>query len=148
MFSCRSESSLNEAYTEKDTPDLDFDWLLGDWIRTNEDRDKDTYESWERVDAFAYHGFGFTLSKSDTVWQENIMLLKTEEGWTFEVTGKGDSAPTIFKLTDRSKDSFVSQNPEHDFPTQIKYFKSGEALKAIISGDGIEIPFDFERMID
>lgn len=145
LFSCRSESSSKPTYNEKDTPDLDFDWLLGDWIRTNEDGDKDTFESWAKVNASVYQGFGFTLIKTDTVWQEEMRLIKIGEGWSLEVTGKGESDPTVFQLTELSQNSFTSQNPEHDFPTEIRYFKSGEFLKAIVSGNELEIPFEFER---
>jgi len=146
LLSCAGEDSSGGVYTEETVAETHFDWLLGNWKRVNDEGEKVTYETWWKSDTSSYHGFGYTLLKSDTVWQEKIYLVKTSEGWNFEVITEGEPAPTVFKLTDISGEAFTSQNPEHDFPTQIKYSKNGESLKAIISGEGMEIPFDFERI--
>lgn len=148
LLSCKGNNNSRDIQLEESVLETNFDWLLGNWKRVNDEEGKVTYESWEKKDNSHYSGMGYTLLNTDTVWQEEMRLVKTVDGWDFEAISKGETAPTIFRLTEISRDAFTSQNPEHDFPTQIKYFKSGEALKAIISGDGMEIPFDFERMID
>ena len=148
LLSCGGNASSGEVLPEEVASEIDFDWLLGNWIRVNEEGEKMTYESWEKINASSYHGVGYTLLRSDTVWQEEMRLIKTGEDWNFEAISKGEPAPTVFKLTDISKEAFTSENPEHDFPTQIKYFKIGESLKAVIYGEGMEIPFDFERIND
>jgi hypothetical protein len=146
LISCGEGSSSTVMSRAAEESEIDFDWLIGNWVRTNEEAGKETFESWEKENSSVYHGFGFTLIKTDTIWQEEIKLIKTGEKWNFEVTGKGESDPTVFRLTELSQNSFTSQNPEHDYPTEIRYYKSGETLKAIISGDGMEIPFEFERI--
>ena len=146
LLSCGGSTPSGDISMEEVHFETEFDWLLGNWIRVNEEGEKMTHESWEKINTASYRGVGYTLLRSDTVWQEEMRLVKSDEGWNFEAISKGEPAPTVFKLTDISKEAFTSQNPEHDFPTQIKYFKSGESLKAIISGEGMEIPFDFERI--
>ena len=44
-----------------------FDWLVGDWIRTNGKASEQTYEQWQKISAEKYEGLGFTLVKKDTV---------------------------------------------------------------------------------
>ena len=62
-----------------------FDWLVGEWQRTNEKEGRETFEMWNKVTDYEYSGFGVTLQDGDT-------------------------------------------------------------LKALISGGGEEIPFDFKRV--
>lgn len=146
LLSCERKDISRDIAIEGSNSKLDFDWLLGNWKRVNDDGENLTFESWVKNDNSTYTGVGFTLLQADTVWQEQMRLINSDEGWIFEAISKGEAAPTLFPLTEISPDSFTSQNPEHDFPTQIKYFKSGEDLKAVISGEGMEIYFDFVKI--
>ena len=124
-----------------------FDWLIGDWIRTNEKKGKQTFESWNKKNDSEYIGFSFTLQNNDTIWKENVRFIKLPTGWNFEVTGKGETKPTIFTVTEIKKAGFTCENKKNEFPKQIQYFKNGNNLKAVISGNGTEIPFEFERIM-
>jgi hypothetical protein len=75
-------------------------------------------------------GFWATLKDGDTLWYENIKLVKSNILWNFEVTGQGETSPTVFELTSIEKGKFISEN----------------GLKALISGDDMEIVFDFKRI--
>lgn len=44
-----------------------FDWILGEWKRTNEKIGHNTYEKWTKISATEYRSFGFTLSGLDTI---------------------------------------------------------------------------------
>jgi len=123
-----------------------LDWLVGDWKRTNEQADKETFESWEKVNENLYTAIGYTLNKNqDTIWKEKIRLIKTQNEWDFEVTGSKDIEPTVFKLTSIDTAMFICENKENEFPKKIEYKRGGNEIKAVISGDGKQIPFDFEK---
>lgn len=135
LFSCNGK--------EKDQ--RDFKWLLGDWKRINETQDLRTFESWKKNSENEYEGFGFSLKKSDTVFKERMYLRKEAENWSLVISGVNEE-PTVFNLTDIEKRRFVAENPENEFPKKITYFDNVNSLNAIISGDGKEIIYKFEKM--
>ncbi|MGB5699609.1 DUF6265 family protein [Muriicola sp.] len=122
-----------------------FDWILGNWIRTNETEGAETYENWKKDSSTEYIGFSYTMQHKDTVWQENIRLFKTAETWSFEVTGKGEKEPTKFLLTEIENSNFVCENSTNEFPKKIEYSRNGAQLLAKISGDEMEISFDYKK---
>lgn len=134
MVSCNNHSTEN------------FDWLVGEWQRTNEKEGRETIEMWSKVADSEYSGFGATLQDGDTLWYENIKLVKSNNLWSFEVTGQADITATTFILTKIEEGRFTSENDQNEFPTKIEYYISGDMLKALISGGGEEISFDFKRV--
>lgn len=134
-------SEITNQSSYNSTP---FEWLQGSWKRAIEQEDRQTFEKWEKKSDNEFQGFGFTLKNSDTIWKEQIKLINRGRGWSFEVSGPEENQPTIFKLTHIENERFESENLENDFPKVIIYYKEGLNLKAIISGGGTEIPFDFE----
>lgn len=142
-WSCKNEEKLAETNKQHVLSSESFDWLLGEWRRTNEQEGKQTFENWKKARDTEYHGFGFTLQNSDTVWKENIILIKHDTIWNFEVTGHGEDQPTIFRIINIGRESFDSENQENEFPQVISYSRDKNNLKAVISGNGMVIPFDF-----
>jgi hypothetical protein len=53
--------------------------------------------------------------------------------------------PVYFPFVELKKNSFVCENPDHDFPKRISYSLEGTTLKATISGDGKSIHYLFEK---
>lgn len=141
IFSCKNAepSTIDEQIAN-------FDWLTGDWKRLNEKDDRETFETWSKTSNSEYNGMSYTLQNRDTIWKEYIKLFESGNEWNFEVTGTGEAASTIFKVTNLEKEKFTSENHENDFPKLIHYFKNGLNLKAVISDGDIEIPFEFERI--
>jgi hypothetical protein len=123
-----------------------FDWLVGQWERTNEETGKTTIESWTKNNDLEYHGNSFTLQNNDTVWQENVRLKKQNETWIYEVTQKGDSLPTPFTLTHIGEESFVCENKLNEFPKNISYNRNVDKIIAEISGGDTKILFDFKKV--
>jgi len=125
-----------------------FNWLVGEWIRTNEKPDRTTYENWERISEQEYKGNGFTISveDNDTIWSEVMQLIKEENQWSFNVLMKGEKEATKFALTNKKEDQFICENQLNDFPKMIAYEKVGNKLTAKISGGGKEVAFEFERV--
>ncbi|AWV98704.1 DUF6265 family protein [Arcticibacterium luteifluviistationis] len=119
----------------------DFSWLEGDWVRINEQINRETFEQWEEVNGL-YKGVGLTISEGDTVFNENMALEKIDDNWALVVSSVND-APTVFKFTEQGANFFTCENPANEFPKAIKYFMAGDTLKAEISNDQMSIDFAF-----
>ncbi len=139
-------SCIPKAEKNRETGEQNFDWLIGSWIRTNEKPDRNTFENWKKISSNKYQGSGFTIKDQDTIWQEDIILITTNDNWNFAVTAKGEIQQTVFKLTSISKDSFTSENQENEFPKIIRYKTDGDLLKAEIEGGDMKIPFEFKKL--
>lgn len=143
LMSCKNSEPIDNHTDHTNITSVNFDWLQGDWERANEEAGKQTREQWTKITNIEYLGFGYTLQDQDTIWKENIRLINRDSIWNFEVTGQGEDHPTIFRLTHIEKERFNSENQENDFPKIITYSRDGNKLKAVISGKGMEIPFEF-----
>jgi len=49
-------------------------------------------------------------------------------------------------LTSIKKGTFICENKENEFPEKIEYKSKGNIIKAIISSEEMQIPFDFKRL--
>ena len=143
FFSCKKteDTTVQKVETNK----TKFDWLVGNWVRKNDQDGKQTFERWEKKSNTEFIGISYTLLEKDTVWKENVRLSKTDTLWQFAVTGKGDTKPTVFKLSKVDERSFVFENNLNEFPKRIEYTNKGNAFSAVVSGDEMTIPYEFEK---
>ncbi|MDR6300383.1 hypothetical protein [Mesonia maritima] len=121
-----------------------FDWLVGNWQRINDKPSENTYENWQKVAAENYKGIGFTLKNGDTIFKENLSLLKKNETWIFQVEGVNEE-PVLFPIEVMEKNNFKARNNKNPFPKIIAYEFNGENLKARIADDNEEVLFVFEK---
>ncbi|WP_341224586.1 DUF6265 family protein [uncultured Arcticibacterium sp.] len=120
-----------------------FAWLEGNWVRINDQENRETFENWE-VKNGVYTGVGFTMSDGDTISQELMTIQRSEELWNLKV--KVASEPEVkFNLTSQTPNSFTFENQEIDFPKVINYVLEGDTLKAVVSNDEMSIDFIFVR---
>lgn len=140
-----NKSNRKTEKKEKVVLKENLDWLLGKWERTNDEEGKQTFENWRKINDLEYKGFGWTVQNSDTIFQEKIKLTKTKDSWIFGVISPEEANYTNFKVIQISKESFICENPEIDFPNKIKYWKDGKQIKALVSGKGMEITFEFKK---
>lgn len=150
LFSCGEKNKTNST-TDKDliestTTSENFDWLLGNWKRNNEEPGKETFEIWNKKNNSEYYGLGFTMQNGDTIKQESIKLIKLDGKWNLEVKAPDDTEAIIFKMTKFNKEEFICENEELEFPKLIKYWKNKSKINALVAGDGMEISFEFERI--
>lgn len=124
--------------------DANFEWLVGDWVRTNNKGDNLTHEHWLKFGEKQYFGFGYTMRGEDTIFQEEMHIFSRDSLWILAVASPEDSIDTEFIITKFEPLSFESENPDNEFPKIIKYFKTSDGLNAIISGSGMEVEFVFE----
>lgn len=118
-------------------------WLLGKWVRTNNDSAKITYEFWNNE----FNGLGFTLHKKDTVFVEKMSFISNEGSMYLQVMGVGES-PTYFAFTSQTNSSFTVENDRNEFPKKIKYHMKNDTLKAVISNADFSVDFSFVKMVE
>jgi hypothetical protein len=125
-----------------------FDWLLGSWKRNNEAAGKETFEVWKKSNDSEYSAIGFTMQNNDTLSLEKIKLIKLAEKWFLVVQPQGAPEPVTFDMTSNNELEFICENKDNDFPKMIKYWKNRNKINALVSGDGMEILFEFERIVE
>ncbi|MEZ4910169.1 MAG: DUF6265 family protein [Saprospiraceae bacterium] len=123
-----------------------FDWLLGNWKRTNEEKGKETFENWQKTNDTEYNGIGFTLQNRDTLSQEQMKLIQTKGRWNLLVKTPDEKDFIKFDMTELAENKFECKNGTLDFPKLIKYWKNGDKMNAIVSGDSLKLSFEFERL--
>lgn len=131
--------------TSSELPKGDFDYLIGNWERTNEQEGKKTYEAWQRPDTYVYKGTGYTLQEKDTIWKEQMQLIKRDTTWVLEIQSAQEPMVSFTILT-KTASTFLAHNPTHDFPTHIQYRYFDDTITAIVSSEEMEIPFIFWRV--
>jgi len=122
-----------------------LDWLIGNWIRTNEEPGLETSENWQKVNDSTYTAHSYTMKGSDTTWQEHTTLSPREGVWVFRVQPGDGSGTTDFRLIAAGKETFSCENKRNDFPKLIKYRRNGDELLADISGGRNKVEFIFRK---
>lgn len=145
ILACSENTTSNNSNSEDISNHKNFDWLIGEWQRTNDQEGRKTYESWAKKSSTEYIGLGYTLQEADTVFKEDIRLIPVNDIWNFEVTGE-DGKPVLFAVTAQTDHSFVCQNLENEFPKKIEYALIDGKIEAGISGGGPDISFSFEPL--
>lgn len=110
-----------------------FSWLEGEW----KGMESDTayfFENW-KTSGEALNGVGGMVINNDTVFFEQISIIKKENDHYYRVIGEGNEAPVDFKYIGLKNDTAVFENKAHDFPQRIVYYyKENGKLFAMIDG--------------
>lgn len=122
-----------------------LEWLVGNWQRTNSKPGQSGYENWSKVSDTKLTGKGVTLKGKKTIFVEQLELSIKDGNIYYSVIVTGEPKPVHFKLTAVSKNAFVCENPEHDFPKKIAYTRNGKTAKAVVSGNGQTLDYEFTR---
>lgn len=122
-----------------------LNWLEGKWIRTNSKAGQSGFELWSRVSSNELSGRGVTLKGTDTLFVEKLRIVVRDGNLHYVADVPENKMPVYFPFVELKKNSFVCENPDHDFPKRISYSLEGTTLKATISGDGKSIHYLFEK---
>lgn len=123
-----------------------LDWLIGTWDRINISKPgRSSHERWEKIEESKLRGHGVTMQGQDTVFLEKITILIKDSNIYYVADVPENTQPVYFKITEISDNSFICENPEHDFPKKISYQLNGVNLKAQISGDGKSFDYLFKK---
>ena len=142
----KENTTIDQQEAENKTGALDFDWLIGEWKRIDEEEGKETFENWSKDSETHYSGIGFTMQDTDTIWQERIKLIKNDGEWHLSVKAPEEKESTIFKMSEHTEKEFTCINTEIEFPNTIHYWKNGNRIHATVSNSELEISFEFERL--
>lgn len=91
-------------------------------------------------------GRGFNLKGVDTVFVEKIKIVVKDNELYYVADVPENKGEVYFRFIHFSRDGFVCENPQHDFPKKIAYSFDGKTLRATISGDGKQMDYLFEKM--
>lgn len=132
LFGQAGNGSLNE-----------LSWILGTWERQNTKPGETHHEIWRKRSDQYFEGLGVIVAGSDTVFVEKLSII-IEEGNAYYIADVPENPePVYFRFTSWEKNSFESENPEHDVPKKIAYNLNGDILTADVSWDdgGFEVVF-------
>lgn len=110
-------------------------WLVGDW--QNKSKEGLLSENWERVNDSVFHAVCYFVHDKDTLHNEKISLLQSDNAIIYSPTVKGENGnkPVPFKMTSVNANELVFENPKHDYPQKIVYTKiTADSLVTKISG--------------
>lgn len=108
-----------------------LDWMTGTWV--NETPRGTTTETWLGP------GNGLMVSANLATWKsgrkffEFLRIAETADGFSYFAM-PGGRPQTEFKLKELGSRKVVFENPAHDFPQRVIYWRDGEALVARIEG--------------
>jgi hypothetical protein len=109
-----------------------LEWLVGHW--RNDSGERSSEELWMAAEGGLMLGLSRTLAGGRAVGFEYLRI--EQRGATVVyVASPGGRPPTEFPLRELSGQRVVFENPEHDFPQRILYWREGEGLCARIEGE-------------
>jgi uncharacterized protein DUF6265 len=128
------------AQSPATTSDLAF--LTGCWRLDRNGRIVE--EHWLAPAGGSLFGVSRTVAGGKTVDFEFLQLRDLPDGLTY-IAKPSRQPEASFKMTSKTADEVVFENPQHDFPQRIRYRLSGESLHARIEGtvDGKPRAIDF-----
>ena len=113
----------------------EIDWLIGTW-ENNSDKGN-LLEIWKKENDSVYSGQSFYIIAKDTLHFETIQLKQISDSLLYRssVKGQDNDLALDFKLTSKTQNQFVFENPKNDYPKKIVYkLITRDSLVAIISG--------------
>jgi hypothetical protein len=119
--------------------------LTGMWENQIDSNSK-RYETWSILNDSSFIGFGALIKFGDTIFRENLKMLRVNDKWYYVADVDENPEPVFFVMESIGKKGFTANNPMHDFPQTIQYIKKGKSLSAITSGSsGESIIFEFKK---
>jgi hypothetical protein len=110
----------------------DLSWLAGSWA--GETAGIRMEEHWTAPDGNSMVGLHRDVGKGRTMLFEFLRIEQRGDQITYLSMPNGRAPATPFPLKELSGTRVVFENPAHDFPQRIIYWKDGNDLRARIEG--------------
>jgi hypothetical protein len=110
----------------------DLSWLAGSWTGTS--RGIEMEEHWTAPKGNSMVGLHRDVGKGRTLLFEFLRIEQQGDQIVYLSMPNGRSPATPFPLKEVSGTRVVFENPTHDFPQRIIYWKDGNDLRARIEG--------------
>lgn len=137
LITCTSSKTGNEHEVADETKGIELArWIVGSW--RNETSDATIYETWKVVNDSMFSGESYSIRHGDTVSSEVIKLVQRNDRLIYvpTVAGQNSGRAVEFISTSITGEKMVFENPDHDFPTMIRYERMSEdSILAEISGE-------------
>ena len=121
-----------DAQTTKPTLN-DLSWIAGSWTGTDR-RGVEMEEHWTAPKGNSMIGIHRDVVKGRTALFEFLRIEQQGDQIVYLSMPNGRSPATAFPLKEASGMRVVFENPTHDFPQRIIYWKDGNDLRARIEG--------------
>ncbi len=92
-------------------------------------------EEWKKINDDYLQSKGYMIKDNDTIVNERVALTNKKNGifYTSTVENQNNKQPVDFKMTSSLNNSFIFENPGHDFPKRIVYeLVTADSLHAYI----------------
>jgi len=126
----------------------EFRWLLGEWLADGERRT--FHESWIEAASNTFEGTGIERAKAGGAVKggESLRLVEMADGIFYISKVDHNELPIAFRLTACGQNTWLFENPDHDFPRRIEYRREGEDRVVVNVSDGGEKGFtlDFHKV--
>ena len=110
----------------------DLAWMAGSW--TGESRGIQMEEHWTAPKGNSMVGIHRDVGKGRTMLFEFLRIEQQGDQLVYLSMPNGRSPATPFPLKEISGTRVVFENPKHDFPQRVIYWKDGNDLRARIEG--------------
>ncbi|MDC0603197.1 DUF6265 family protein [Aliiglaciecola sp.] len=121
-----------------------LNWMLGTWV--SHSSNQKTTETWWQVSDSTFEGEGLSISDNKTN-QETLRIVQMSDHIFYFAKVASNPLPVPFKLVACSSNQATFANPQHDFPTQLRYQLSNNGLLNVhVSGpDGNGFTIEFQK---
>ncbi|MCB2222089.1 MAG: hypothetical protein KQI35_17025 [Bacteroidetes bacterium] len=128
----------NSTQNDQSLSDL-IQKLPGTWYNANSGK----FEEWHQQDG-NLSGKSYQLNEMDTIIHEFLKIERNNGSYIYVATviGQNDNQPIAFKLSEKTENKLVFENPDHDFPQKIIYhFINDSTMEVFVN----EIAEDLEK---
>lgn len=126
LFNAKSDAQLPQGIYK----------ILGVWETVSEGMTN--YERWDINPDSSLKGFDFVIgTKGDTAVFEKLEIIKKGDNvyYVATVEGQNGGKAIYFQMIEWTRNVFVFENKEHDFPQRIMYYiKNDNQFNAVIEG--------------
>jgi hypothetical protein len=110
----------------------DLSWIAGSWTGTAQGVEME--EHWTKPNGGSMIGIHRDVGKGRTLSFEFLRIEQQKDQIVYLSMPNGRSPATPFPLKEVAGTRVVFENPAHDFPQRIIYWKDGNDLRARIEG--------------
>ena len=133
LIACAAAAALLGATAQTAGPTLaELSWMSGSWSGTA--RGIEMEEHWTAPKGSSMIGIHRDVAKGRTASFEFLRIEQQGDQIVYLSMPNGRSPATPFPLKELSGTRVVFENPAHDFPQRIIYWKDGADLRARIEG--------------
>ncbi len=108
-----------------------LEWMTGTWVARSES--STVTESWVGPGNGMMVAANLSTWKSGRKFFEFLRIGETAEGLSYYAS-PGGKTPVEFRMKELAERKVVFENPQHDFPQRILYWREGEQLVARVEG--------------